>query len=73
MSNTQLVEFTVNGEARRVEVFPMARLLDVLREQLQLTGTKEGLWRGGVWGVHGDHRWTDRQQLSCAGGPGQWS
>ncbi len=26
--------FKVNGEARSVEVFPMARLLDVLREQL---------------------------------------
>ena len=40
------VNFTVNGEARRVEVFPMARLLDVLREQLQLTGTKEGCGEG---------------------------
>ena len=46
MSNTQTVEFTVNGEARRLEVFPMARLLDVLREQLQLTGTKEGCGEG---------------------------
>ena len=46
MSNTQVVEFTVNGEARRVEVFPMARLLDVLRESLQLTGTKEGCGEG---------------------------
>ncbi|HET9711455.1 MAG TPA: (2Fe-2S)-binding protein [Pyrinomonadaceae bacterium] len=46
MSNTQIVEFTVNGEARRVEVFPMARLLDVLREQLELTGTKEGCGEG---------------------------
>ena len=42
----QTVNFTVNGEARRVEVFPMARLLDVLREQLQLTGTKEGCGEG---------------------------
>ena len=40
------IEFNVNGEARRVEVFPMARLLDVLREQLQLTGTKEGCGEG---------------------------
>ena len=46
MSNTQVVEFTVNGEARRVEVFPMARLLDVLREELKLTGTKEGCGEG---------------------------
>ena len=42
----QLVEFTVNGQARKLEVFPMARLLDVLREQLQLTGTKEGCGEG---------------------------
>ena len=40
------VTFKVNGEARRVEVFPMARLLDVLREELQLTGTKEGCGEG---------------------------
>lgn len=46
MSSTQLANFTVNGEARKVEVFPMARLLDVLREQLQLTGTKEGCGEG---------------------------
>ena len=46
MSSTHTVELKVNGEARRVEVFPMARLLDVLREQLQLTGTKEGCGEG---------------------------
>ncbi|HEX6651020.1 MAG TPA: (2Fe-2S)-binding protein [Pyrinomonadaceae bacterium] len=41
-----LINFTVNGQARSVEVFPMARLLDVLREQLKLTGTKEGCGEG---------------------------
>ncbi|HZN01320.1 MAG TPA: (2Fe-2S)-binding protein [Pyrinomonadaceae bacterium] len=46
MSKTQIVEFTVNGEEREVEVFPMARLLDVLREELLLTGTKEGCGEG---------------------------
>jgi len=46
MSSTHLVEFKVNGEGRRVEVFPMARLLDVLREQLRLTGTKGGCGEG---------------------------
>jgi len=46
MSKTQIVEFTVNGEKREVEVFPMARLLDVLREELLLTGTKEGCGEG---------------------------
>ena len=40
------ISFTVNGAPRSVEVFPMARLLDVLREQLHLTGTKEGCGEG---------------------------
>jgi len=40
------VEFSVNGENRCVEAHPMARLLDVLREQLHLTGTKEGCGEG---------------------------
>ena len=37
---------TVNGAARSCEVHPLARLLDVLREPLQLTGTKEGCGEG---------------------------
>ncbi|HEX2715235.1 MAG TPA: (2Fe-2S)-binding protein [Candidatus Acidoferrales bacterium] len=36
----------VNGKPRRLSVYPMARLLDVLREELQLTGTKEGCGEG---------------------------
>jgi carbon-monoxide dehydrogenase small subunit len=44
--NKSEVSFKVNGREHRVEVFPMARLLDVLREQLQLTGTKEGCGEG---------------------------
>lgn len=40
------LEFTVNGETRRVHALPMKRLLDVLREDLQLTGTKEGCGEG---------------------------
>jgi aerobic carbon-monoxide dehydrogenase small subunit len=38
--------FTVNGEAVEVEVAGMRRLLDVLREDLGLTGTKEGCGEG---------------------------
>lgn len=38
--------FNVNGELRTVEVWPMARLLDVLREDLRLTGAKEGCGEG---------------------------
>jgi len=36
----------VNGEPRRVLAYPMARLLDVLREEMHLTGTKEGCGEG---------------------------
>ena len=40
------VRFSVNGEKREVETYPMARLLDVLREDLHLTGIKEGCGEG---------------------------
>ena len=46
MTRKKEISFTVNGQEHRVEVFPMARLLDVLREELQLTGTKEGCGEG---------------------------
>ena len=37
-----MIQFTVNGQAISVEARPMTRLIDVLREDLRLTGTKEG-------------------------------
>jgi carbon-monoxide dehydrogenase small subunit len=37
---------TVNGRTRTASAYPMARLLDVLREELKLTGTKEGCGEG---------------------------
>jgi carbon-monoxide dehydrogenase small subunit len=40
------VHLRVNGRAEEVSAFPMARLLDVLREDLCLTGTKEGCGEG---------------------------
>src|SRR5258705_7704801 len=40
------VLFTVNGKAKKVLVHPMERLLDVLRNELELTGTKEGCGEG---------------------------
>ena len=40
------LHFAVNGEDRTVQVPPMKRLLDVLREDLHLTGTKEGCGEG---------------------------
>lgn len=38
--------FSVNGKDVTVSAFPMARLLDVLREDLGLTGAKEGCGEG---------------------------
>jgi aerobic carbon-monoxide dehydrogenase small subunit len=40
------IGFTVNGEPCTVHAPPMKRLLDVLREDLHLTGTKEGCGEG---------------------------
>ncbi len=37
---------TINGQPRTLDVPPMKRLLDVLREDLRLTGTKEGCGEG---------------------------
>ena len=41
-----LLEMTVNGASRSAEVPPLKRLLDVLREDFALTGTKEGCGEG---------------------------
>ena len=40
------ITLTVNGVPRTVNAYPMGRLLDVLRRQLGLTGTKEGCGEG---------------------------
>jgi carbon-monoxide dehydrogenase small subunit len=40
------VKLTVNGVPREVKVAPLRRLLDLLREDLELTGTKEGCGEG---------------------------
>ena len=40
------VSFIVNGEAKKVLAYPMERLLDVLRNDLGLTGAKEGCGEG---------------------------
>ena len=40
------MRFTLNGVATDVDAHPMARLLDVVREQCALTGTKEGCGEG---------------------------
>ncbi len=40
------MRFTLNGAPTDVDAHPMSRLLDVLREQCGLTGTKEGCGEG---------------------------
>jgi aerobic carbon-monoxide dehydrogenase small subunit len=40
------IQFTINGVKRSVQTPPMKRLLDVIREDLHLTGTKEGCGEG---------------------------
>jgi carbon-monoxide dehydrogenase small subunit len=40
------ITMQVNGESRTVSLPPMKRLLDVLREDLRLTGAKEGCGEG---------------------------
>jgi len=40
------IQLTVNGQLHAVEVPPFKRLLDVLREDLGLTGAKEGCGEG---------------------------
>ena len=43
---TQTIHCTVNGTDHTLDLYPMARLLDALREELHLTGTKEGCGEG---------------------------
>jgi len=44
--NKAEITCTVNGETHSFKAYPMARLLDVLRQELRLTGTKEGCGEG---------------------------
>ena len=41
-----LITLTVNGEKREVETNPDTRLLELIREELNLTGAKEGCGQG---------------------------
>jgi carbon-monoxide dehydrogenase small subunit len=40
------IRFTINNHEKTIEAPPMKRLLDILREDLHLTGTKEGCGEG---------------------------
>ena len=41
-----MIRFSLNGEPVEVQAMPMTRLIDVLREHLRMTGTKEGCGEG---------------------------
>jgi xanthine dehydrogenase YagT iron-sulfur-binding subunit len=43
---TSTIELTVNGRPEQLELDPRMSLLDVLRERLQLSGTKKGCNQG---------------------------
>ena len=44
--NKLKVELTINGKKRKVETTASTRLLDLIRDDLRLTGTKEGCGKG---------------------------
>ena len=46
MSEKIKIRCVVNARPQTLDAYPMERLLDVLREQLKLTGTKEGCGEG---------------------------
>jgi len=41
-----MIELTINGKKRKTETTTSTRLLDLLRDDLHLTGTKEGCGKG---------------------------
>lgn len=46
LASKRTFKLKVNDEVLQVQAYPMARLLDVLREGCHLTGTKEGCGEG---------------------------
>ena len=60
------VTLTINGKATTVEVAPWTSLLDLLREYLDLTGTKKGCDHGQCGSVHGTRGRQARELLPDA-------
>ncbi len=44
--NNLIIELTINNKKRKVETTTSTRLLDLIRDDLHLTGTKEGCGKG---------------------------
>ena len=51
-----MIRFSLNGEPVEVQAMPMTRLIDVLREHLRFTGTKEAVVKASVG--HAPSWWT---------------
>ncbi|GIX48753.1 MAG: hypothetical protein KatS3mg131_2964 [Candidatus Tectimicrobiota bacterium] len=66
----RLITLTVNGETHQVAVEPRQSLLHVLRQELHLTGTKEGCGEGecGACTVFLDGKNGRRLPYFCGGG-----
>jgi carbon-monoxide dehydrogenase small subunit len=56
MTDRQIMSLTVNGDTHEILVSPRQTLLDVIRDQVGLTGTKEGCATGtcGVCTINND-------------------
>ncbi len=52
----QLITLTVNGDEHEIAVAPYQTLLEVLRDDLDLIGTKRGVHRRQLRRVHGQRR-----------------
>ena len=60
------VVLTINGKQYRLTLDPRTTLLDVLRENLQMTGHQEGLRSRPVWRLHGTRQWSASEFLPDA-------
>ena len=66
----KIISFILNGESTEVEIEPHLTLLQLLRDKLELTGTKEGCGMGecGACTVLLDGKIRQFLYLSCHGG-----
>lgn len=61
------ITITINGEQKNLSIDPRISVLDLLREDLKMTGTKKGLRSWPMRRLHGAVEWTPREQLPGAG------